>query len=264
MIAYPGFNDSNKPPLIGFAGEEARLYRKKVYACQIEISPEKITERFNNVNLDLDKNPTAEYLRYFHEHVKSYIAKHHTPPFVLTSRARYCFTLQYKNEEYKEHLQKALKLSGIIGESDRDDKAIFVDKYIAISSYIMETNNDLRTSDEFLICDAGDLFLTIKRMKISEGEAHKNIVEIQPERSINRILLTSLDESFQSFITPKINEMAKDMDPAITYDISNAIQVASLSFSKNEKVLQNKITVKHILIFCFRNHLNMMILVNTT
>ncbi|KAI8888877.1 actin-like ATPase domain-containing protein [Backusella circina FSU 941] len=240
VITYPGIGDSNVPPLFGFAGEEARLFRKKVLACHI--SPDEINKPLG------DKNPTAEYLFYFHEHVKKYLADTQMPPFHLTSRARYCFTMQYKREGYKENLQLALKTSGIIGETDREDKTIFVDKYIAISSYILETNNDLRESDEFLICDVGEHLLTIKRMKINGGEKHKNIVEIDLDKSINRIEIASLDTSFEDFIGPKLKDMAKDLDPSINYDTNNAIQVSAQYFSRSlKKSLQHNDTGEYYL-----------------
>ncbi|CAO3617330.1 unnamed protein product [Mucor fragilis] len=151
-----------------------------------------------------NRNPAADYLKLFHQHVIRKIAEQHGDKGIHD--IRYCFTLQHPEQpRYKANLIKAIKLAGIYIDQDIDEKVLFIDTYTAMAKQFLKIHN-LRLDTKFVICDADSKYLKLKIMQVVSTGRNADIKQLEDNFSSDELCSDRLDELFEDYVLDIIKQ----------------------------------------------------------
>ncbi|KAI8644417.1 hypothetical protein BD408DRAFT_413403 [Parasitella parasitica] len=148
--------------------------------------------------IENDRNPAADYLELFHQHVVEDIKENQGEKGI--SRIRYCFTLQHPSQpRYKTNITKAIKKAGIYKDDDREDKLLFIDSYTAMAKHLLRTKN-LKLDDRLIICDVDSKYLKIKVMEVVSAGSDIDIKALEHDFTSDKLCSDQLNDLFESYV----------------------------------------------------------------
>lgn len=183
-----------------------------------------------------DSKPAADFLKIFNEHVIKSIKQIVDNPNTKLD-IRYCFTLHYPMEPvYKKNLIEAIRASGIYTDNDRTDKLVFVDTYMAMSKYFLQSKPNLRAGSKLLICDADQHYLTIKCMEVVNNEiGAEDIKEEELYKLTDEELgADRIDQYFKAFMLQTLQSHPEHKD-GDEQELDGIADIILRNFMKNIK-----------------------------
>ncbi|KAL9540657.1 hypothetical protein MBANPS3_009556 [Mucor bainieri] len=172
-----------------------------------------------------NRNPAADYLNMFHQHVIEKITEQHGDKGI--HNIRYCFTLQHPEQpRYKANLIKAIKLAGIYTDQDIDEKVLFIDTYTAMAKHFLNKHN-LRLDTRFMICDADSKYLKLKIMHVVSTGRDVDIKQLEHDFTSEKLCSDRLDELFEYYVVDIIRQ-----HPTYTEDKETAMKRTALKYFK--------------------------------
>lgn len=206
-----------------------------------QLYPTKELPHLLNMNIKPgDSKPAADFLKIFNEHVIKSIKQTVDNPNAKLN-IRYCFTLQHPMEPvYKKNLIEAIRASGIYTDSDRTDKLVFLDTYVAMSKYFLQNKSDLRAGTKFLICDADQHYLTIKCMEVVKNEIGSRDIKEEEVYKLTKEELGAdrIDQHFKAFML-QILQSHPEHKNGDEQELENIADIILRNFVKDIKVKTN-------------------------
>ncbi|GAN07365.1 conserved hypothetical protein [Mucor ambiguus] len=151
-----------------------------------------------------NRNPVADYLKLFHQHVIKKIAEQHGEKSI--HRIRYCFTLQHPEQpRYKANFIKAINLAGIYTDQDIDEKVLFIDTYTAMAKHLLKKHS-LQLDTKFIICDADSKYLKLKIMHVVSTGRNVDIEQLEYDLTSNKLCSDRLNELFEDYVLDTIKQ----------------------------------------------------------
>lgn len=178
-----------------------------------------------------NRNPAADYLRLFHQHVVRKITEQHGEKNI--DRIRYCFTLQHPEQpRYKANLIKAIRLASIYTDQDIDDKVLFIDTYTAMAKHFLKKHR-LRLDTQFIICDADSKYLKLKIMHVVSTGRDVDIKQLEDDFTSEALCSDRLNELFEDYVLDIIKK-----HPTYTEEREAFMKTTALKyFKENLKVI---------------------------
>ncbi|KAK4519287.1 uncharacterized protein ATC70_009519 [Mucor velutinosus] len=174
-----------------------------------------------------NRNPAADYLNLFHQHVIRKIAEQHGEKGI--QRIRYCFTLQHPEQpRYKLNLIKAVKLAGIYIDQDIDEKVLFINTYTAMAKHFLKKHS-LRLDTKFMICDADSKYLKLKIMRVVSTGRNADIEQLEHDLTSDYLCSDRLNELFEDYVLDIIRQ-----HPTYTEDKEAAMKKTALKYFKEK------------------------------